>query len=152
MDTELSAFWLFDERASTFDMYSELYVNDTSEFNENVIDTIGEELWSSNLFIVDRVEVLPKYRGNGVSKLAINEAIRLFAGNTQLCALKAFPLQFEGAYNDEKKALDEWTKRLNLDSLGNCEVNASSKLKELYQSMGFNSLSNSASYMIRQVN
>lgn len=152
LDAGIGAFSLFDEQASTFDIYSELYVNDSSEFNKDVIDTIGEELWTSNLFIVDRVEVLPKYRGHNLATSVIDEAIRVFAGNTQLCALKAFPLQHEGSFEDKGLNHDKWTAKLQLQKFCGDEVAATRKLTELYGTFDFKSLNANKSYMIKLVN
>lgn len=151
LDAGLNTFSLFDEHASTFDMYSELYVNDTGEFKENVIETIGEELWSSNVFIVDRVEVLPDFRGHNLASLVIDEAIRVFAANTQLCALKAFPLQFEASMDEDKPTLDEWTQKLQLPYFYKVEEPATQKLIGLYEAIGFRSLPRNKSYMVKQV-
>jgi hypothetical protein len=147
LDAGLSAFWLLDEKASTFDMYSKLFVNHTSEFKDEIFETIGEELFSSNLFIVDRIEILPDFRGHSLARLAIEEAIRIFAGNVQLCVLKAFPLQFEVSNSNT----DKWTDSLKLlDFCDEGEI-ATQKLIDHYKAIGFHSLHDSKEYMVRKV-
>jgi GNAT superfamily N-acetyltransferase len=146
-----STFWLFDEHATTFDIYSELYIEDSSEFKDEISEALDDELWSSNLFIVDRIEILPDFRGQGLANLVINEAIRLFAGDSQLCALKAFPLQFEGSLDQEKLEHDEWITGMKFDGFCGCETSAMLKLTQFYQTIGFFSFSENKNYMIRKI-
>lgn len=128
-------------------MYSKLFVNHTSEFKDEIFETIGEELFSSNLFIVDRIEILPDFRGHSLARLAIEEAIRIFAGNVQLCVLKAFPLQFEVSNSNT----DKWTDSLKLlDFCDEGEI-ATQKLIDHYKAIGFHSLHDSKEYMVRKV-
>jgi len=136
----VNAFWLFDEKASTLDFYSELYEQDTSDFNEEVTTTLGDDLWYPNLFIVERVEVLPQFRGKNLAKLVIDEATRVFAGNTHVSALKAFPLQYEASVRNDE---DE-----KYSSREDSEVSATQKLVKLYESIGFHKIGND-NYMVR---
>jgi hypothetical protein len=77
---------------------------------------LEDEIWNFNLLILDRVEILPKYRGAGV------------------VGMKPFPLQLEPK---ESRDSSGWAKRLRLDDLPRDEKMAKKKLKRYYGKLGF---------------
>lgn len=49
-----------------------------------------------DLLVLDRIEILPEYRGRGIGLLALRALIDLFSQQCGLVVCKPFPLQFEG--------------------------------------------------------
>ena len=76
-----------------------LYNPIAHDFSDQLTSAIedGCEYISRNLLVIDRLEVLPEYRGCGLARVMLEDAIRLFSRRIDIVALKAFPLQFEAA-------------------------------------------------------
>tara|TARA_B100000446_G_scaffold184352_1_gene206222 strand:- start:85811 stop:86422 length:612 start_codon:yes stop_codon:yes gene_type:complete len=127
-------FSLLDTRGET-SPFIELFESDTSELTEQVVDVLDEAIseFESQLFIVDRIEVLPKYRGEGLCGNLINEAIRLFGRGSDITALKCFPLQFENVVNEN----DEWRDAMGYKGLTQDSGSAASRLAQYYTALGF---------------
>jgi hypothetical protein len=58
------------------------------------VQRAAREIIGRNLMIVDRVEILPGFRGQKLGLECIHRAIRLFASLEDLVALRSIPLQF----------------------------------------------------------
>ncbi|NOQ68760.1 MAG: hypothetical protein GQ573_01400 [Gammaproteobacteria bacterium] len=115
-----------------------LYDPDTSSFTDDVLSILGDDIWSSNLLTIDRIEILPHYRGNGLTKLIINDAINLFSPRTDVIALKAFPLQLEFKSSDHEES--KWEKLMKLNNLDANTETATKTLIKYYKSLGFTSI------------
>ena len=50
---------------------------DETPFSRRLHNLLGNEIEDSNFLILDRVELLPKYRGNGVGLLVLRSLIEL---------------------------------------------------------------------------
>ena len=75
---------VLDELQET-DYYSLLYKSDGSVNDELLVDSgVSSPSGSSSLFVVERLEVLPQYRGRGFGEIFISEGHRLFGGRSEL--------------------------------------------------------------------
>lgn len=97
-----------------------------------------------DMFIVDRIEIAPEYRGNGYGERIINDAINKFGYRTPIVAVVPFPLQFEitpdkwtRATEDEK----EWHRSLKLEQFDSNQNSATAKLYSYYKGLGFKAAS-----------
>ncbi len=82
---------------------------DGGDWTEEVTESF--EPFSSDLLIIDRVEVDQAYRGHGVGLLAVRTAIECFGDGCGIIGIYPFPLQFtrgrEPESPDEEKSLCE---------------------------------------------
>lgn len=88
-----AAFDVLDSLTDT-SHYLEL-IDDGGEWSEAVQDQFVD-VFDSDLLIINKVEVEPRYRGKGLGILAVRTAIESFSRGCGLIALKPFPLQFTG--------------------------------------------------------
>jgi GNAT superfamily N-acetyltransferase len=97
-----------------------------------------------NLLVFDRIEILPEYRGRGLTKLVVDEVVRLFGASCSLLVLKAFPLQLEAGFKDDSKdgTLSDWKKSLRLEDLGSDEASTTTRLIHYYETLGFQKFDN----------
>ncbi|MFC1779435.1 hypothetical protein ACFLZU_03760 [Thermodesulfobacteriota bacterium] len=123
---------LLDTCRSTYSFHYDLYDVETLSFKESFLEIIGYGGWSRNILIIDRIEILPEYRGEGLAKEAINEAIRLFSSRADVAVLMADPLQFE-----PNRDSPEWDKKMRLGELEQEREKANKALVSFYEGLGF---------------
>ena len=130
----LSAFELFDHCDWLQLFHSELYEDAGSNFKKDVVEAIGHPL-SASIFIIDKIEILPAYRGNNLTDSIIDEAIRLFSGNAGLIALEANPLQ-HNSYEFDRRDPD-WELALELPKYDSNQGTATQALVSYFRRCGF---------------
>src|SRR6476659_7564927 len=62
----VSAWEILDTYQNTFDYADVVLDSDETPFSRRLRNLLGNEIGNFNFLILDRVELLPKYRGNGV--------------------------------------------------------------------------------------
>jgi len=139
-------FDVFDSYAQTFDYYDSLFGNNSPEFSDALMKILDYDVFGSNVLILDRLEILPKYRGRGLGLSVMRNMIARFAGGAAVIAIKPFPLQFEpeSSAEDQKK----WRADLGLTTLSKNKRNATKKLRNYYSRLGFVSM-RGTSFMVR---
>jgi len=80
----------------------------------------------------------PNYRGHGLAKTIIDDAINLFSPRTDVIALKAYPLQLECKVPEH--CPKKWERLMNLKALEMNEAKAEQKLMAYYETLGFISI------------
>jgi GNAT superfamily N-acetyltransferase len=134
-----SLFDVLDERAETA-AYIHLLGDDAGNFSRAVCKIVGEEMvFCRNILILDRLEILPRFRGQQLGLKYVRAAISRFGIGCRLAAIKPFPLQFEGKMgsisgNDYVEPSQSMLANFNA---------ATKKLKKYYAHEGFISLKNS---------
>ena len=130
-----SIFDVFDVSSKTIDYYG-LYKSDL-EFKPSVIKALGGyERWAPNMLILDRLEILPRFRGHGAG-LRILRCLQLqFSAGCGLVVMKPFPLQFEGGTPEENKDEEEFI-RMRLDQFSTTFEKALKGLQTYYGRLGF---------------
>ena len=68
---------------------------DETPFSRRLHNLLGNEIENFNFLILDRVELLPKYRGDGVGLLVLRSLIERFGAEAGVVGMKPFPLQLE---------------------------------------------------------
>lgn len=142
IDTMASDFgpdYLLDLVSNTAPFIGEIYRHNSFEFKKKIENLFEFGIYNSNLLILDRLEVLPEFRGNDYARRIIDDGIKTFGSNAGLMALKAFPLQLE--YHDENKLQDEWDKNMNMGTFETDEKKAFKKLISFYNQLGFRKIS-----------
>src|SRR5260370_24732047 len=74
----VTAFEVLDAYQHTFDYAETVLDSDERPFSTRLYKLLANEIWNFNFLILDRVELLPKYRGNGVGLLILCCLIDLF--------------------------------------------------------------------------
>lgn len=98
------------------------------------LDLIDYEPLSLNLLIGSRMEILPRFRGRGISRKVKAEIFRLFSGKAYVTALVSFPLQLEARLEHEDLT---WDKQMKLRSFEKDPKKAQAKLDAFYFSQGY---------------
>jgi GNAT superfamily N-acetyltransferase len=133
LKTNIGLFDLFDIRGETEPFYSALIDHDTQEFKSDLEEILGEYIIDLNLLIIDRLEILPEYRGNNIGRECLRRCLQQYAHGCGVVALKCFPLQFEaGGFDDPA-----WRRKMQLGKLSRNEKRSLAKLKKYYASLGF---------------
>ncbi len=89
-----------------------------------------------NVLIVDRLEILPEFRGKKIGRACLLWCLRQYAHDCGVLALKCFPLQFESAGISERA----WRRKMELGKLSKDRKGSSAKLRKYYGSLGFKAL------------
>ena len=142
----IPAFDVFDSYAHTVDYHDALFGASSPEFSDQLMDILRYDVVGSNVLILDRLEILPKYRNRGLGLSVMRHMIERFASGTAVVAIKPFPLQFEPEplCEDEKK----WRVYLGLPELSKNTRSATKKLRDYYSRLGFISM-HGTPFMVR---
>jgi GNAT superfamily N-acetyltransferase len=106
-------------------------------FSNAVMRLCHDDLLYQNLLVIDRVEILPRYRGQGLGAQVVKGLIWKFRQGAGLAVLKAFPLQFEYLHEHPGTEVELWRRKMGLDGLPKDEVKATRRLKAFYADLGF---------------
>ena len=116
---------ILDTYQNTFDYADAVLDSDETPFTRRLHNLLGNEINNFNFLILDRVELLPKYRGNGVGLLVLRSLIERFGTGAGVVGMKPFPLQFE-----PKDATDSpWSRQLRLEQFPSDSKISTSKLR-----------------------
>ena len=138
-------FDVFDSSVQIFDYYYHLYDRNSSYFSGRVMKLLNYEVWDSNILILDRIELLPQFRGQGHGLKVLRHMIDRFGAGAALVTIKPFPLQFEAVRSDPDK--DKWRSQLKLDELTKSKPIGTKKLFDYYRQLGFRRIGRSP-YMV----
>lgn len=130
--SSMSVYDTLNARQETFAFYTPLFNQRTGDYKESIYNQV-EDLIHRNLLILDRVEILPKFRGRNIALIVMRRLIERFGQGAGLVALKAYPLQFEAA----DKNRDGWRGKMALKSFASDEKTCTAKLKKHYKRLGF---------------
>lgn len=140
IDKEEPIFDVLDAHSSHLAEYFEpIFGSEAPDFSNRLLELLDHEVLGNNFLILDRLEVLPQYRGKGLGLSVLRHMIARFSSGAALVAIKPFPLQFETAPSIE--AEKKWRARLKLDQLPTDEDVATEKLCQYYGKLGFLCLS-----------
>lgn len=137
---------VLDAMQATCD-YLELYDLETGSFSE-AAKKAGDADWlfEPNLLILDRLEILPRYRGRGYGLQALVGMMHWFQSGAGLVAMKPFPLQSEASIRRPGDPPDP----LELDKFPRHHIAARTKLRRYYSQLGFK-LVTKTDFMVRRV-
>lgn len=142
----MPVFDAFDSMQEIYD-YLQLYESDSWEFSTAAKNASGiEALWDPNLLILDRLEILPRYRGHGYGLQALIGMMHWFQAGAGLVAMKPFPLQSEASNRRPGDPPDP----MELDKFPSHHTAARSKLRRYYAQLGFK-LVTKTEFMVRRV-
>lgn len=125
---------------STCDLFCSLFDIETDNPKSDLLNLLGYKDGlrdNSNLLIINRIEILPKYRGQGLSKSIIEQSIVMFGNKTFAQVLKPFPLQQEPQNTSERESAKAWHKRMSYKLFKENEQDAKTDLLNHYKNLGF---------------
>ncbi len=118
--------------------YEPIFGNEAPEFANQVMELFDDSIFGNNLLIIDRLEILPQYRGKCFGLVILRHMIVRFSSGVGLVAIKPFPLQFESGGSSEKE--QKWRDLLLLNRLPKNEDVATKNLYQYYSKLGFTGL------------
>jgi hypothetical protein len=139
MNERESIYDVFDSHSTEVEEYFEpIFGSEGYGFNENLLEVVDHQVSGSNVLILDRLEILPQYRGKKFGLTILHHMIRRFSAGASIVAMKPFPLQLEPKRDGYKK---KWRDRMRLDQFPKDENIAIEKLHTYYRKLGFIRLS-----------
>jgi hypothetical protein len=130
-----STFEIFDYSSRTIDYY-DFYTPDM-DFKPKVLAALpAGERWAPNMLVLERLEILPKYRGQGAGLRVLRWLHFHFGMGCGIVVMKPYPLQFEGGQPHENVD-DPMFKRLRLGTFTTDFEPARKKLRDYYGRLGF---------------
>ncbi len=138
LNNGISIMEIMDIERDLIGNYGSIYEEEHYDFVEELNDHyFGLE--SLDLGIIERMEILPTYRGLGFGKLMIQDLYHRFS--VGLFVVKVFPLQLEAGIK-EKKRRNEWQQKMEYDNLETDYEKAHYTLLGYYQKLGFSIIPN----------
>ena len=132
----IDVFDIFDAHSdSTADYYESLIDPGTADFSENLRKLLEDEIFGLSILIIDRLELLPNYRGHNLGLIIMRRLIERFSAGAGVVAIKPFPLQFEHSIPAEDKY--GWHEQMQLSGFRETERDSIRKLQNHYSKLGF---------------
>jgi len=125
-------FDVMDALQVTTDYWSALLESD-GRLRPELERLVGDPPFDLNLLILDRLELLPAYRGRGLGLRVLCEMIRRFSPGAGIVAMQPFPLQFQNRRGEVET--DPWRRSLKLP--GGVKRSALQTLRRHYAKLGF---------------
>jgi GNAT superfamily N-acetyltransferase len=138
MNARASVFDIFDLTQETFDYYSAIFNVETLGPSPELSDLFKGEVWPGNVLILDRLEILPRFRGHNLGLVVMRRMIERFGAGAAVVAIKPFPLQH--TYTPDEEEEHEWQLKMKLDNLDKNLRRATAKLRRHYAKLGFKSM------------
>jgi hypothetical protein len=130
----VSIFDTFDAAEQTLCYYSAIFDDDghTLQFSDRLTRLLDEPPYWGNVLVLDRVEILPKFRSHNLGLVVMRRLIERFRPGAAIVAIKPFPLQSEACI-----AESVWRTRMGLVEFEKNCSRASAKLRRHYAKLGF---------------
>ena len=129
----MTAVEVLDAHQHTLEYAQAILDRNQAPFSSRLQKLLGDEIWNFNLLILDRLEILPRYRGLGAGLIVLTALIERFGSGAGVVGMKPFPLQFEPNQSSDSP----WARRLKLRSLSSDHKTSARKLKQYYSKLGF---------------
>ena len=103
--------------AEIAEIFETLFNPHTDELRKDVKELLGDVPFR-NILVINRVEILPAYRGMGLGLATMWNLLRRHSAGCGIVALKAFPFQFrDGGWSGRLSDLEEseWNKKMGYD-------------------------------------
>ncbi len=147
MNQRVAYYTVFDNTQFLHELGATVMDYEMNDFRESLLDEEGAG--SSNLLVIDRLELLPNWRKKSIGKKVIKDIIWRFSGCFGLVMLKAFPLQQEFQYPNSQK--NTWEKEMKMVDFSQDEEFSNYKIFAYYQSLGFVQFENTDYFYMNSV-
>lgn len=119
-----------DTRQATEPYMALIHSEHAGSFAPSVQKILDEpDTFCMDTLIIDRVEVLPAFRGRGYGLDAMKIIMAQLGGGCRIAAIKPYPLQYEPK--------ETWRAELELHRFAGKKSEAMKRLKDLYAGIGF---------------
>lgn len=125
---------LFDTDPDIFFIGDQVFDLENENICSVILDKYPECSLSLNIGVLDRLVLIPEYRGYGISQKVIKDTIFHFMTACGLFVIHPFPLQFEG---EHCMGEDTWEDKNWYKGLETNEKKAFKQLTAFYQKLGF---------------
>lgn len=125
---------ILDTDPDLFVISDKVFDGETEEPNSILQEEYPECMLNLNICVLDRIVLLPEYRGYGISKRVVKDVLFQFRTSCGMFVIQPFPLQFEG---ENCIGVDPWEDRSWYKDLEKNEKKAMKKLEAYCQSIGF---------------
>lgn len=136
VNEETSLYDVMDTTAAAFDYFAAIFDPQTEDIATGLDELLNFEFGYGNILILDRLEILPAFRGHRLGLAIMKQLIERFGVGAELVAIKPFPLQGEGRPLEP----GAWRDSLELEKLGGDFETSSAKLRQYYSELGFKRL------------
>lgn len=133
INAHASVFDIFDCTQGTYDYFSAIFDIETLGPSSALTHLFNEVVWPGNVLILDRLEILPEFRGHNLGLAVMRRLIERFGAGAGVVAIKPFPLQCELTGQEE----DEWRQKMRLDDFEQNLPRATARLRRHYAELGF---------------
>lgn len=124
---------ILDTYQDTFNYADAVLNSDETPFSRRLNNLLGNEIENFNFLILDRVELLPRYRGHEVGLLVLRSLIERFGAGAGVVGMKPFPLQLER----KDATVSRWRRGLRLEQFPSDSEISTRKLRNYYRRLGF---------------
>jgi hypothetical protein len=111
-DNDESIHLICDYMQNTMDCADALYDYDTEGFSEKVDQLFDHIPRTSNVLLIDRMEIEQAHRGRMIGLIVMLKLIRRYGKGCSLVAIKPFPLQYDGKVAGQEEALERDREKL----------------------------------------
>lgn len=133
LNARASVFDIFDCTQETCDYFSAIFDIETLGPSSALTHLFKEDVWPGNVLIVDRLEILPEFRGHNLGLVVMRGLIERFGAGAGVVAIKPFPIQRELSSQEE----DEWRQKMRLGDFEQNLSRATATLRRHYAKLGF---------------
>jgi len=134
---EGESLWLIlDAHSTPLEEYFEpIFGSEAPGFSNALVNLLDHAVFSGNLLVINRLELLPEYRRKGIGLKVLRHIITRFSSGAAVVAIKPYPLQFEASSPADEKS--EWRDMMKLDQISTDLKVATEKLRQYYGKLGF---------------
>lgn len=137
MNAGLSIEDVLDSHPAASDAINSVYDVQTDQFTEEALRLMGEGNGALNILIIDRLGVLPAFRGNGVGLAVLQQLFRRFGPGAGAVIIKPVPLQFSSCQSLGNLGVES---RMEYNAFSTDERSSNDALRRHYATAGFRSL------------
>jgi hypothetical protein len=141
-DNDISLYDVYNCNGEAFEFFEGASNSEDGEFNNKITELLGEEInfWGNNVLIIDRIGILPKYRGHQLGIYILQKLIQRFYHRVSVVAIRPSPFNFSADHLKQSEV--DWQ-----SPVVNDDSQEAKNLAHYYQKIGFKKLVDSA-YMV----
>lgn len=146
MDKGVPLYKVFDSHSyELVEYHDHLFQPLSYDFNESIL-AADNDILDHNLLIINRIELLPQFRGKNLGMAILRNMIDRFSAGVSIVAINPFPVQCEPVTEENAK----WHAMMGLDQFPSDEEIAKKKLQNYFRKLEFISLKGT-SIMVAEV-
>jgi ribosomal protein S18 acetylase RimI-like enzyme len=132
---------IFDSFDQTLlDTFEVLFDLETGYMRESL--SLGGDGWlnGENLLHISKVEILPRYRGNGLGRIALRRMLKFLGDGLAAVVLEAHPVRYDSAITD-------WTRKMKIENFEGKTDEGIRKLQNYWAKFGFRQIDGGMFYI-----